>query len=80
MKIARWGNSLAVRIPADVLAKAGWKLGDEIEATPGEGGLVLSRKDADADFLAAIRALREAAARTPDGARPFLTRDEANDR
>ncbi|MDE3199835.1 MAG: AbrB/MazE/SpoVT family DNA-binding domain-containing protein [Acidobacteriota bacterium] len=29
MKVAKWGNSLAVRIPADVAEKSGIKDGDE---------------------------------------------------
>ena len=33
MKVARWGNSLAIRIPADVAAFLGLKEGDEVEIT-----------------------------------------------
>lgn len=31
MKVARWGNSLAVRIPADVVGTMGLKEGDHVE-------------------------------------------------
>ena len=31
MKLAKWGNSLAVRIPAEVVAKLGFALNEEIE-------------------------------------------------
>jgi len=31
MQIARWGNSLAVRIPADVARELGLKEGDDIQ-------------------------------------------------
>lgn len=42
MKVAKWGNSLAVRIPADVAAKLGLKEGDDIDLRPGTiGGLEL---------------------------------------
>ena len=33
MKVSRWGNSLAVRLPADQVAAWGIKEGDEIELT-----------------------------------------------
>jgi antitoxin MazE len=30
MQLAKWGNSLAVRIPAEIVKKLGWKEGDEL--------------------------------------------------
>lgn len=33
MKVARWGNSLAIRIPADVAAALELKEGDEVQIT-----------------------------------------------
>jgi antitoxin MazE len=36
MKVARWGNSLAVRIPADVAAALDLKEGDDVEITVTE--------------------------------------------
>ena len=36
--IRRWGNSLAVRLPADCLRQAGLQEGDEIDIIVGPGG------------------------------------------
>jgi antitoxin MazE len=36
--IRRWGNSLAIRIPADCLRQAGLREGDPIEIVVGDGG------------------------------------------
>lgn len=36
MKIAKWGNSLAVRLPSDVVERLGVKEGDEIQLHPIE--------------------------------------------
>jgi antitoxin MazE len=42
LQIARWGNSLALRIPADYLRRMGVKEGDSLEASlTTEGGLSL---------------------------------------
>lgn len=40
MQIAKWGNSLAVRIPADVVRSLGLKEGDEIELCALDSGAV----------------------------------------
>ncbi len=32
MKVSKWGNSLAIRLPAEDVAKLGLKVGDEVEA------------------------------------------------
>ncbi len=40
LQIARWGNSLALRIPADYVRQMGVKEGDSLEASlTAEGGL-----------------------------------------
>ena len=40
LNIARWGNSLALRIPADYARRAGLKEGDSIEASlTADGGI-----------------------------------------
>lgn len=36
--IRRWGNSLAVRLPADCLRQAGLREGDHVEIVVGEDG------------------------------------------
>ena len=33
MKVSKWGNSLAIRLPADLVAKQGIKEGDDLDAT-----------------------------------------------
>lgn len=40
MQIAKWGNSLAVRIPADVARELGLKEGDDIELCALDEGQV----------------------------------------
>jgi antitoxin MazE len=76
MQVAKWGNSLAVRIPAAVVEKLGLKEGDEIEITAsGRSRFDLARKPSAADRLSDLRRLR--------GALPkdfTFSRDEANRR
>ena len=36
MQVAKWGNSLAVRLPAELVRKLGLKEGDEIALTAGD--------------------------------------------
>lgn len=38
LQIAKWGNSLAVRIPADYLRQIGAKEGDQLQAHLGADG------------------------------------------
>lgn len=76
MKVAKWGNSLAIRIPADVAKALELEEGDLVELTPkahGRFDLTLSARRERA--LEAIRSLR--------GALPAdyrFDRDEANAR
>jgi antitoxin MazE len=45
MRVAKWGNSLAIRIPADVAEKLGVKAGDEVEGRMNDRGrLEIARK------------------------------------
>ncbi len=41
MQVARWGNSLAIRIPATVAKAFGIAEGDDIDWKPGEAGTVI---------------------------------------
>ena len=42
LNIARWGNSLALRIPADYARRAGLKEGDSMEASlTADGGIAI---------------------------------------
>ena len=59
--IARWGNSIGVRIPAGVLRKSGLKAGDlvEAEALPNKAILIRAVKSgrARAETIAAVSAM-----------------------
>lgn len=44
MQVSKWGNSLAVRLPAKLVAELGLKEGDEIEVrAAAKGALEVSR-------------------------------------
>ena len=45
MQVSRWGNSLAVRLPAKLVAQLGLREGDEVELRP------VARTSASAPFL-----------------------------
>lgn len=75
MQIARWGNSLAVRLPAALVRELGLKEGDEIALVPGADGLAVSRQLCADEVLAALRRFR---GRLPADAR--LSRDVAHER
>lgn len=40
MKVAKWGNSLAIRIPKDVAETLGINEGDEVQLTPAEKPMI----------------------------------------
>lgn len=76
MKVARWGNSLAVRIPQDVVKALGLKEGDDVELARGsEGGIEVSRRPSREE---SIRGLRRFRGTMPANYR--FDRDEANGR
>jgi antitoxin MazE len=78
MQIARWGNSLAVRLPARLVEEMGLREGDDIELTRLEGGLaVFKRLKAEEALERLIRLAKEKPA-LPEGYR--FDRDEANAR
>ncbi len=47
MQIGKWGNSLAVRLPREIVEKFDLKEGDAIETTAIEAALVETRTRAD---------------------------------
>ena len=51
MQVAKWGNSLAVRLPAKLVEKLGLKEGDEIELTPKESNELEVERLASIDEL-----------------------------
>jgi len=59
MQVAKWGNSLAVRIPAVVVEALQLKEGDEIEIHVADAReLTVARKPGRAELLERLRALR----------------------
>lgn len=75
MHVAKWGNSLAVRLPKDLVAELGLQPGDEIKivaASPSR--LELAKDTRREDALARIRSRK-----WPLSDAPF-DRDEANER
>jgi len=59
MRLAQWGNSLAVRIPQDVIATLALQAGDDIELyVHGEREFAVKKKPAPAELLHNVRALR----------------------
>ena len=76
MQVAKWGNSLAVRLPAAVVDALRLEEGDEIEIrVAGEREFAVARKPGREDFLNQLRAYR---GRLPADFK--FDRDEANAR
>ncbi|KQT31842.1 AbrB family transcriptional regulator [Sphingomonas sp. Leaf412] len=75
MKIDRWGDSLAVRIPPDVAEALGLKEGDEVEVA---AAVPTGTAKDPAERAAAIATLRSLRGLVPAGFR--FDRDEANAR
>jgi len=76
MQIAKWGNSLAVRLPAKLVEELGLKEGDEVEITKGTGNtLELQRV---LDRLEILKELRKFRGVIPADFK--FDRDEANER
>ena len=76
MQVAKWGNSLAVRLPRAIVEALGLKEGDEIEITvAGARRFEVARDRRRERALARLRALRRP---LPPGFR--FDRDEANER
>ena len=76
MQVAKWGNSLAIRLPAAVVEVLKLKEGDEIEVHVADARkLAVARKPGRADLLKRLRAFR---GRLPADFK--FDRDEANAR
>jgi antitoxin MazE len=76
MQVAKWGNSLAIRIPRSVVAALRLKAGDRIEVhVVGRRNLEIERSPTPRELL---RALRKFRGRLPQGFR--FDRLEANER
>jgi len=76
MQVAKWGNSLAIRLPASVVAVLELKEGDEIEIhVADEREFAVARKPSRAELLNRLRAFR---GRLPSDFK--FDRDETNAR
>ena len=76
MQVAKWGNSLAVRLPSAVVESLGLKEGDEIDIrVAGERAFDVDRDRGREAALERLRALRK-----PLPAGWKFDRDEANAR
>ena len=75
MQVAKWGNSLAVRLPADLVRELGLREGDEVILRAEEGGFAVRREARPEEILAGLRKFR---GRLPAAGR--LSRDDANGR
>ncbi len=77
MIIAKWGNSLAVRIPADVARSLGLREGDKVDLCALDQGQVAVVTEQQ-NHIAAIERLKKLAVRFPENYR--FDRKEANTR
>lgn len=61
MQVAKWGNSLAIRLPASVVAALELTPGDEIEITVADAReMRVARKQTALDALMSLRKFRGA--------------------
>jgi antitoxin MazE len=76
MLVAKWGNSLAVRLPRELVEKMNLRAGDEVELKPaGKKIYEIEKRDRRAEFLDAMKQFRFEL--PPDYK---FDRDEANER
>lgn len=59
MQVAKWGNSLAVRLPAAVVEVLGLKAGDQVEIqVAGQRAFAVARAPGKRELLARLRKYR----------------------
>lgn len=75
MQVAKWGNSLAVRLPADLVRELGLKEGDQIDLVKDQGAVKVRRLPRAEEVLEGLRRFR---GKLP--ARERLSRDDAHER
>jgi antitoxin MazE len=62
MKVSKWGNSLAIRLPSDLVEKLGVKEGDElVDASPAacDRKVILERKKTLEEMWARVDEIRK---------------------
>lgn len=77
MKVAKWGNSLAVRIPSNVADAVGLKEGDEVQMHVAEKGRAFEVTK-EMTLEEAIKVLRQFRGRLPADFK--FDREEAHER
>lgn len=75
MQVAKWGNSLAVRLPAELVRELGLKEGDQIDLRKVDDAMVVRRLPRADEILAGLRSYR---GKLPAADR--LSRDDAHER
>lgn len=75
MHVAKWGNSLAVRLPATLVRELGLKEGDQIDLVKDDGAVKVRRLPRAEEVLAGLRRFRGT---LPAAKR--LSRDAAHER
>jgi len=76
MHVAKWGNSLAVRLPKALVEALGLKAGDELSViAASRGEIVVEKRDRRAEFLKAMEQFNWP---LPEGYK--FDREEANKR
>jgi len=75
MQIARWGNSLAVRLPAELVRELGLQEGDQIDLVKDDGTVLVRRQPRAEEVLQELRRFR---GKLPKDSR--LSRDAAHER
>ena len=58
MQVAKWGNSLAVRLPADLVRNLGLKEGDQIDLVEDDGTMLVRRQPRAEEILQGLRRFR----------------------
>lgn len=60
MQVSKWGNSLAVRLPAVVVGTLGLKAGDQIEIqVAGDRAFAVAKAPGTRELLARLRKFRD---------------------
>jgi antitoxin MazE len=75
MQVAKWGNSLAVRLPAELVRELGLKEGDQIDLVKDEGQVKVRRLARADEVLTGLRRFRGKLSATAR-----LSRDDAHER
>jgi antitoxin MazE len=58
MQVAKWGNSLAVRLPAELVRELGLKEGDQIDLVKDDGQVRVRRHARSDEVLNGLRRFR----------------------